>query len=44
MTTLTHDPAAPEENLERRGIRLGDVLFQGIALAASVGSDVCCSA
>ncbi len=38
MTTLTHDPAAPEEDLERRGIRLGDVLFQGIAIAASLAA------
>jgi phosphate transport system permease protein len=36
MSALTHDPAAPEEDLDRRGIRLGDVLFQGIAVGASV--------
>jgi phosphate transport system permease protein len=38
MSAVTHDPTAPEENLERRGIRLGDVLFQGIAIAASVAA------
>jgi phosphate transport system permease protein len=38
MSAVTHDPAAPEENLARRGIRLGDVLFQGIAIAASVAA------
>jgi phosphate transport system permease protein len=36
MSALTHDPAAPEDNLSRRGIRLGDVLFQGIAIVASL--------
>lgn len=38
MSAVTHDPAAPEESLARRGIRLGDVLFQGIAIAASVAA------
>ena len=36
MSTLTPDPAAPV-SIERRGIRLGDVLFRGVALVAAVG-------
>ena len=36
MSTLTPDPAAPPA-IERRGIRLGDVLFKGVALVAAVG-------
>jgi phosphate transport system permease protein len=35
MTTVTHDPAAPGPSLESRGIRLGDVLFRGVAVAAA---------
>lgn len=35
MTTVTHDPAAPGPSLESRGIRLGDVLFRGVALLAA---------
>jgi phosphate transport system permease protein len=38
MTSVGYDPAAPGAELERRGIRLGDVLFQGIAVAASVAA------
>ena len=38
MTTTTYDPAAPETDLRRRGIRLGDILFKGIAIAAAVGA------
>ena len=38
MTTTTYDPAAPESDLRRRGIRLGDILFKGIAIAAAVGA------
>ena len=38
MTSVGYDPAAPSPELERRGIRLGDVLFQGIAIAASVAA------
>ena len=38
MTSVGYDPAAPGAELERRGIRLGDVLFQGVALAASVAA------
>ena len=38
MTTTTYDIAAPETDLRRRGIRLGDILFKGIAIAASLAS------
>ena len=38
MTSLDYDPAAPGAGLERRGIRLGDVILQGIAVAASVAA------
>jgi phosphate transport system permease protein len=37
MTSTTYEPAAPED-LRRRGIRLGDVLFRGIALAAALAA------
>jgi phosphate transport system permease protein len=40
MTTTTYDPAASEPSLERRGIRLGDVLFKGVALVAAVAATV----
>jgi phosphate transport system permease protein len=36
MSTLTPDPAA-DAAIERRGIRLGDVLFRGVALVAAIG-------
>jgi phosphate transport system permease protein len=36
MSSVTPDPAAPAE-IERRGIRLGDILFKGVALIAAVG-------
>jgi phosphate transport system permease protein len=38
MTTTTYDPAASEPSLERRGIRLGDVLFKGAALIAAAAA------
>jgi phosphate transport system permease protein len=38
MTTTTYDPAAPESDLRRRGIRLGDILFKGVAIAAAIGA------
>ena len=38
MTTVTHDPAAPGPSLESRGIRLGDVLFRGVAVAAAAAT------
>ena len=36
MSSLTPDPAAPVA-IERRGVRLGDLLFKGIAAVAAVG-------
>ena len=36
MTSTPYDPAAPETDLRRRGIRIGDIAFQGISLLASV--------
>jgi phosphate transport system permease protein len=36
MTTIVPDPLAPAP-IERRGIRLGDVLFRGVALLAAAG-------
>ena len=38
MTTTTYEAAAPESNLRRRGIRLGDVLFKGTAVAAAAAA------
>ena len=38
MTTVTHDPAAPGPNLESRGIRLGDIVFRGIAVVAAAAA------
>jgi phosphate transport system permease protein len=38
MTTLGYDPAAPGAELDRRGIRLGDLLFQGVSVAASLAA------
>jgi phosphate transport system permease protein len=38
LTTTTYDPTAPETDLRRRGIRPGDVLFKGVAVAASVAA------
>jgi phosphate transport system permease protein len=38
MTSTPFTPAAPESRLRRRGFRIGDVLFLGIALAASVAA------
>jgi phosphate transport system permease protein len=38
VTTTTYDPTAPEGDLRRRGIRPGDVLFKGVAVAASVAA------
>ena len=40
LKTAGYDTAAPGAGLERRGIRLGDVLFQGIAVAASAAATV----
>src|SRR4249919_2040815 len=38
MSATTYDPTAPETDLRRRGIRLGDILFKGIAVAASLAA------
>jgi len=35
LTATPYDTTAPESDLRRRGIRLGDVLFKGVAVAAS---------
>lgn len=40
MTSISETPAAPSPSLERRGIRLGDVLFQGISVAAALAATV----
>jgi phosphate transport system permease protein len=40
MTTTTYEPTAPEVDLRRRGIRLGDILFKGIAIAAALAATV----
>ncbi len=36
MTTTTYEPVAPETDLRRQGIRLGDIAFKGIAIAAAL--------
>ena len=38
MTTTTYDATAPESDLRRRGIRPGDVVFKGLAVAASLAA------
>jgi phosphate transport system permease protein len=38
LTTTTYDPTAPESDLRRRGIRPGDVVFKGLAVAASIAA------
>ena len=41
MTSTTYEnTAAPESDLRRRGIRLGDLLFRGIAVAAALAATV----
>ena len=40
MTSTTYEPPAPETDLRRRGIRLGDVLFKGIAIVAALAATV----
>jgi phosphate transport system permease protein len=40
MTSTMHEAAAPETDLRRRGIRLGDAAFKGIALLAALGAAV----
>ena len=40
MTSTTYEPpAAPESDLRRSGIRLGDLLFKGIAILAALAHD-----
>jgi phosphate transport system permease protein len=38
LTTTAYDPTAPETDLRRRGLRPGDILFKGVAVAASVAA------
>jgi phosphate transport system permease protein len=38
VTSTPYDTTAPETDLRRRGIRLGDVLFKGIAVIAALGA------
>jgi phosphate transport system permease protein len=38
MTSIGHDPAAPVPSVERRGIRLGDLLFGLISLLAALAA------
>ena len=40
MSSTSFDPAAPEADLRRRGLRLGDVAFKGVAVAASAAAAV----
>ena len=40
MTSTTFEPAAPETDLRRRGIRLGDIIFKGVAFAAALSAAV----
>jgi len=40
MTSTTYETAASETDLRRRGIRLGDILFKGIAVAAALAATV----
>jgi phosphate transport system permease protein len=40
MTTTTYEPVTPESDLRRHGIRLGDILFKGIAIAAALAATV----
>jgi len=40
MTTTTYDPMAPDTDLRRRSIRLGDILFKGIAVISALAATV----
>src|SRR4029453_15540902 len=40
MTSTTYESVAPDSDLRRHGIRLGDVLFQGISVVASLAATV----
>jgi phosphate transport system permease protein len=38
MTSTTYEPAAPENGFRRQGIRFGDAVFKGIAVAAALAA------
>ena len=38
MTSTSYEPARQEASLRRRGLQLGDVLFEGVALAAALAT------
>ena len=40
MTTTTYEPVTPESDLRRHGIRIGDLLFKGIALLAALAATI----
>jgi phosphate transport system permease protein len=40
MSSTTFDPAAPEADLRRRGIRLGDAVFKGVAVIAAAAATI----
>ena len=40
MTTTTYEPVAPESDLRRHGIRIGDLLFKGIAILAALSATI----
>jgi phosphate transport system permease protein len=39
-STVYEPPAAPESDLRRRGIRLGDILFKGVAIGAALAATI----
>jgi phosphate transport system permease protein len=38
MTSTTYEAPAPERDLRRRGVRVGDLLFRGVAVAAALAA------
>jgi len=40
MTSTTVETAAPEADLRRRGVRLGDAAFKGISILAALAATV----
>jgi phosphate transport system permease protein len=40
MTSTTYEPLTPETDLRRHGLRLGDIAFKGIAVAAALAATV----
>jgi phosphate transport system permease protein len=38
MTSTTYEAPAPESDLRRRGVRVGDLLFRGVAVAAALAA------